>query len=172
MKSRYIVFAALLAAVVGALFVVLESVSMRRDSSIAAVSACLQMPELKERNSCLQTAISNALATHSPAEVLSFSDAAASHPATLVAHCHEIAHVVGAQTLQKNGNLEQTLAACPRLCNDGCTHGAVEAEVVKELGEKYSEDDITHADADTIRAIGSTYCKRSYALCHGIGHIL
>jgi hypothetical protein len=97
---------------------------------------------------------------------------ASTSPDVVKNECHLISHIIGENTLANANSLEEALAQCTAQCRYGCIHGVIGAEVQKELGAEYPDNDLAHADLPTIERIGSPYCSTSSQLCHGVGHVL
>ena len=120
---------------------------------------------------CITTIVKKLLDTYSTRDLINYT-AASTTPDIILQSCHPIAHVIGRQTYLKVKSIERGFQLCTPSCRDGCIHGVLAEGILSELGESYEDDDISHADIGTIEKIGVSYCSRSIAVCHGIGHIL
>jgi hypothetical protein len=120
---------------------------------------------------CLRNTVHQLLQGYTADEILRYASADSSTN-SLRMNCHDIGHVVGEELFAKEGSLEPTLGECSRLCNNGCLHGAIAADILKTLGRSSRGEDIVHADIGAITKIAAPYCKSSTVLCHGIGHVL
>ncbi|QQG38140.1 MAG: hypothetical protein HYS26_01125 [Candidatus Kaiserbacteria bacterium] len=120
--------------------------------------------------SCVQETVNQLMQQFSTPKLMRYITNESSPP-SVVSSCHVTAHAIGQLSIERGDGLEETLAACTGLCRNGCKHGAIAAAAVAELADAYDED-IAHADAATIGAIGAKYCTAKTQLCHGIGHLL
>ncbi len=126
-----------------------------------------------QTGACLHAVISHMMKKNTPREILSLTAVNTdSKSYVLTQHCHQVAHVVGQETVKRTGNLEEALDECPSDCFNGCTHGAIGQAVLSELKQDYAEEDIAHTDISSLMQIGEKYCLQSNAICHGIGHII
>jgi len=127
--------------------------------------------ESTSTDTCIENDVKMLLHASSTADLMKYIIASTS-PRTITNNCHTIAHQIGAATLNSSASIEDALARCTEDCRSGCIHGAIGAEVERELGTTYPDDDIAHADTATIKRIGAPYCAKGSSLCHGIGHVL
>lgn len=119
---------------------------------------------------CLQQTVRELLHTYSTATLLDAASTTTA-PQVIYDNCHIIGHIIGRETFARSGSLENALALCSRACYYACTHGAIGAAVLSELGEEYDDEDIVHASGSEIERFGAKYCSDS-VLCHGVGHLL
>jgi len=135
------------------------------------LSACV-----KETNNtvaaenCLREAIRDLLAVYSTPQLMN-ATGAYQLPQNIRGQCHAIGHIIGEETFKKTRSLETALSACTNDCRSACLHGALTAAVLETMGGGYDEEDIAHADTETLTKMGKLYCDRSIVLCHGLGHI-
>ncbi|MEK7854676.1 MAG: hypothetical protein AAB288_01185, partial [Acidobacteriota bacterium] len=95
------------------------------------------------RDTCLKIAVQLLLSRVSTEDLMGYI-VASTTPEAIVGRCHEIAHVIGQESLIRNGSLDDTLASCTPQCAFGCTHGVIAAEVARSYGETYPGDGIEH----------------------------
>ena len=140
-------------------------------ASFEKLAACLE-PDVDPTyaSSCLRSTIENLLSYLPTKDVQAYTVATTS-PESVRNNCHQIGHIIGAETYKQFKQLDLALSQCSSACTFACTHGAVGAGVMDELGETYPDEDIAHAGDKTIAKIGSQYCEESVPLCHGIGHL-
>jgi hypothetical protein len=152
---------------------VIEASQYQSHTSPAMLATCFTAyPDLStSTDACIENMVTALLHASSTAELMRYIIASSS-PRTITNNCHTIAHQIGAATLNSSPSIEDALARCTEDCRSGCIHGAIGAEVEKELGTTYPDDDIAHADIATIERIGARYCAKGSSLCHGIGHVL
>ncbi len=138
----------------------------------AVLRKCLDGANPSEPSrACVPHAVSKLLRTYSADDVLRSTEASTT-PIAVYRHCHSIAHEIGRQLYQTTEDLESALAQCNPACGFGCTHGALSAAVLTELGVSFASEDLAHLSPEEIVRVGRPYCTRDPALCHGIGHLL
>lgn len=121
---------------------------------------------------CLKKSVNSLLEDYSTVDLMNYI-VATTTPYGVTNYCHAAAHIIGQETFIKTGDVEQAVGACSRNCNYGCVHGVIAAGVAKDLGTKYLDEDIVHANPAKVEEVGAKYCtKGSKALCHAMGHIL
>ena len=139
-------------------------------STLESLSVCSTAQGDGAVVACARTVIDRLLETHTTAELMSMT-ATGTYP-TVFRGCHSLGHMIGIETYKKNGSLEKALSQCTQDCNHACVHGALSSAIQDEFKETYPEEDIAHSGAAEIESIAKKYCDRSFALCHGVGHIL
>ncbi len=170
MLNRRYIFAALL--VLLAMGAGMLTAKITHSPTIAdALRVCVDRLEPgPTRDACLKKAVRTLLSQVSTEELMQYI-VASTTPQAIVGRCHEFAHVIGQEALIKSGSLDETLAACTSQCAYGCTHGVIAAEVARTYGAEYPGEEIEHADIEELKKIGRSYCDRTLAMCHAIGHI-
>jgi hypothetical protein len=115
---------------------------------------------------CAHRAIEESITHFSLSALLTALTSIQKHPEstpTLVYRCHDVAHMMGAADVRKEGNIQKTIHACSDVCDSGCYHGAFEGyssmgksfeSAMVGLCEEYEDD------------------KRKYACSHGVGHAI
>lgn len=139
-----------------------------RPDSIAkcfTTSAASTSPSL-----CLHSTVQILLSTYSPAELMVYITAT-STPASIRFNCHATGHVIGELTYKKDGSLERALEQCTNNCRSACTHGAIGAGTLAQIGRLYPDEDIAHANQAELQSLGTQYCAHDGSTCHAIGHV-
>lgn len=161
------------AVIAGALVYMIRDEAPTLPQALAPLARCFEHrePEDKPDMPCLRAEVQELLETFSVRDIVSNLQSP-NASATVSRNCHIIGHIIGGYAFTKAPSLEDAFDQCPANCRNACTHGVMGAGVVEELGETYPDDDIAHADLETIKEIGARYCARRDMLCHGIGHVL
>jgi hypothetical protein len=118
---------------------------------------------------CLKKSVETLLQTYSTKDLMNYVVASTS-PNAVITYCHDAAHIIGEEAFIETGSVESAIRQCSRQCNLGCIHGVIAAAVAKDMGQKYLNEDIAHADPATIKKLAAKYCVSG--LCHAIGHLL
>lgn len=135
-----------------------------------SLTSCFETHDSTVIDACLKKTVRDLVKISTTKDLMDFI-VATTTPTAVSSQCHLVAHAIGEETLIKTGSLEDTLTACTPACGYGCEHGAIAAQVAKEFGEVYPGEELAHADATELIAIGTSYCERDPVMCHGIGHI-
>lgn len=141
-------------------------------NSLDAISACssTEADDNATYTRCLRSTIGKLLTNHSTKELMSYISSETT-PINVLGNCHSIGHIIGELTFKKYGSLETALSQCNSNCRSSCTHGAIGAGVLDEMGESYDGEDIAHADKEALKKLAIPYCKRNNPTCHAIGHL-
>ena len=143
----------------------------RNTLALDAIDACfLGSRAPTSTAACLERTVDRLLVSYSTADLMRYVNATTTSQ-DVVLRCHPIGHIVGEQTYYKFKDVESTLSACTSDCRSACTHGAIGAAVLDEMGETYPDDEIAHASEDELKRLGRRYCDAGGTLCHAIGHV-
>lgn len=136
----------------------------------ANLASCLTGTDPTATAKCLNADMELLLSRYSAAEIMAYVSASTT-PTNVLYDCHPIGHVLGGAVYKKFGSIESALAQCTNACRSACTHGVIGAGITSEMGEAYPDDDIAHATASQLAAVGKRYCNNGTATCHALGHV-
>ncbi len=158
---------ALIAALSG--FAAQVEVSRRALSIDRALDGIEKCAELRDAVACSREFVKTMLAKQEPSEVM---EEIAGRISPL--QCHYIGHVVGQEYYAAHPTIESTIAACGRMCDSACVHGAIGSSFAETLDKGGASSvreqfDLKHLGFDDFAVIGKKLCISADA-CHGVGH--